>query len=109
MLESDPTPPVPPPPDAPMPPEPPTPIPPERPEPPSPPAAPVPPAPPAGLLQVVGAVFWSFFGVRKGHHMAADVSSIKPLHVVLVGIALGVGFVLTLILVVRFVLASAGQ
>lgn len=74
---------------------------------PPPPAPPEP--PPASLLQVVGAVFWSFFGVRKGRHMAADVSSIKPLHVVLVGVALGVAFVLTLILVVRFVLASAGQ
>ena len=78
-----------------MPPEPPPPTPPEP--------------PPASLLQVVGAVFWSFFGVRKGRHMAADVRSIKPLHVVLVGVALGVAFVLTLILVVRFVLAGAGQ
>jgi hypothetical protein len=90
-----------------MPPEPPTP--PARPSPPSPPAPTSAPSKPASLLQVVGAVFWSFFGVRKGHHMAADVSSIKPLHVVVVGVVLGVAFVLTLILVVRFVLASAGQ
>ncbi len=90
-----------------MPPEPPPP--PARPSPPTPPSPPAVPPQSASLLQVVGAVFWSFFGVRKGHHMAADVSSIKPLHVVLVGIGLGVAFVLTLILVVRFVLASAGQ
>jgi len=65
------------------------------------------PPPKAGLLQVVGAVFWSFFGVRKGRHMAADMSSIKPLHVILVGLALGVAFVVTLIVLVRFIIAGA--
>jgi hypothetical protein len=66
------------------------------------------PPPKAGLLQVVGAVFWSFFGVRKSKHMAADMSSIKPLHVVLVGLALGAAFVLTLIVLVRIVISNAG-
>jgi hypothetical protein len=65
------------------------------------------PPPKASLLQVVGAVFWSFFGVRKGRHMAADVRSIRPLHVVLVGLGLGLVFVLTLILIVRLVVAGA--
>ena len=65
------------------------------------------PPPRATLLQVVGAVFWSFFGVRKGRHMAADVGSIRPLHVVLVGLGLGLVFVLTLILVVRLIIAGA--
>ena len=68
---------------------------------------PSPPPPKAGLLQVVGAVFWSFFGVRKGRHMAADVSSIRPLHVILVGLALGVAFVVTLIVLVRVIIAGA--
>jgi hypothetical protein len=75
-------------------------------DPPNPP--PPPSAPKAGLLQVVGAVFWSFFGVRKGKHMAADMSSIKPLHVVLVGLALGAAFVLTLIVLVRIIVSNAG-
>lgn len=66
-----------------------------------------PPPPKAGLLQVVAAVFWSFFGVRKGRHMAADMSSIKPLHVILVGLALGAAFVATLIVVVRVIIAGA--
>jgi len=65
------------------------------------------PPPKAGLLQVVGAVFWSFFGVRKGRHMEADMSSIKPLHVILVGLALGAAFVATLIVLVRLVIAGA--
>ena len=68
---------------------------------------PSPPPPKAGLLQVVGAVFWSFFGVRKGRHMAADVSSIRPLHVILVGLALGLAFVVTLIVLVRVIIAGA--
>lgn len=66
------------------------------------------PPPKAGLLQVVGAVFWSFFGVRKGKHMAADMGSIKPLHVILVGLGLGAVFVLTLIVLVRIIVSHAG-
>ena len=53
-------------------------------------------------------MFWSFFGVRKGKHMAADMSSIKPLHVILVGLALGAAFVLTLIVLVRVIVSNAG-
>jgi hypothetical protein len=40
--------------------------------------------------------------------MAADMSSIKPLHVVLVGLALGAAFVLTLIVLVRVIVSNAG-
>ena len=61
----------------------------------------------ATLIEVAGAVFWSFFGVRKGRHMAADMSSIRPLHVILVGLALGAAFVVTLIVLVRFIIAGA--
>jgi hypothetical protein len=71
-----------------------------------PPAVPEPPKP-ATLRQLVGAVFWSFFGVRKGRHMAADMSSIKPLHVILVGLGLAACFVLTLIVLVRIIIANA--
>lgn len=62
----------------------------------------------ATLLEVAGAVFWSFFGVRKGKHMAADMGSIKPLHVILVGLGLGAVFVLTLIVLVRIIVSHAG-
>jgi hypothetical protein len=77
---------------------------------PSPPPPTPPAAPPrqASFRQVVGAVFWSFFGVRKGRHMAADMGSIRPLHVILVGLGLAAVFVLTLILLVRFVVRAAG-
>ena len=64
-----------------------------------------PPDPPraqATLLQVASAVFWSFFGVRKGKHMERDAVSIKPLHIVIAGLVGGVIFVLALVALVTF-------
>jgi hypothetical protein len=63
---------------------------------------------PATLLQIASAVFWSFFGVRKGRHMLQDMESIKPLHVVIVGLVAGLVFVLTLVAIVTVIIRSAG-
>jgi len=63
----------------------------------------------ATLLEVAGAVFWSFFGVRKGRHMLQDAESIKPLHVVIVGLAAGLVFVLALVAIVTVIVRTAGQ
>jgi hypothetical protein len=68
------------------------------------------PAPPesppksASLLQVVGAVFWSFFGIRKGDAMSRDMGNIKPLHVIVVGVVLAAVLVFCLLALVRFIL-----
>ena len=62
----------------------------------------------ATLPQVASAVFWSFFGVRKGRHMLQDMESIKPLHVVLVGLVAGLLFVLTLVAIVTVIIRTAG-
>jgi hypothetical protein len=62
----------------------------------------------ASLRQVIGTVFWSFFGVRKGAAMRKDGVTVKPHQVILVGIALAAVFVVTLILVVRLIIRSAG-
>jgi Protein of unknown function (DUF2970) len=54
----------------------------------------------AGFLQVAGAVFWSFFGIRKKAAGERDVVSIKLHHVIiagLVGAAILVALVLTLV------------
>lgn len=40
----------------------------------------------AGFLQVMGAVFASFFGVRKRASGERDVGSIKPVHVIVAGV-----------------------
>ena len=69
-----------------------------------------PPAAPrqASLLQLVTAVFWSFFGVRKSRHMQQDAVTIKLHHVILVGIALAAVFVLSLIALVTYITRPAG-
>ena len=74
------------------------------------PANPPPPAEPrpATFIQVAGAVFWSFFGVRKGRHMLQDTSTIKPLHVVIVGLLSGLAFVLALVVLVTYITRNAG-
>ena len=72
----------------------------------APPTAPA--APKAATLpQIVGAVFWSFFGVRRGKHMQRDAVTIKPLQVVVVGIILAAVFVFTLLGLVRLILSNA--
>jgi hypothetical protein len=67
------------------------------------------PAPPqtASLLQVAGAVFWSFLGIRKGRHMEQDTTTIKLHHVVLVGIAFAAVFVFSLIALVSYITRNA--
>ncbi|MFO1308269.1 MAG: DUF2970 domain-containing protein [Burkholderiales bacterium] len=66
------------------------------------------PARPATLREVVGAVFWSFFGVRKGKAMRRDAVTIRPHQVIIVGIVLAAAFVATLIVLVRVILRAAG-
>ena len=75
-----------------------------------PPPSPAPDAPPrrnATLPEVFGAVFWSFFGVRKGKHMQRDAVTIRPHQVVIVGIVAGALFVVTLLALVRVILHVA--
>lgn len=67
----------------------------------APPEPPKAPPPPATFRQVVGAVFWSFFGVRKGKAMQRDAVTIRPHQVILVGIVIAAMLVLALILLVR--------
>ena len=57
----------------------------------------------ASFLQVLGAVFWSFFGVRKGAAMSRDMGTIKPLHVIVVGVLLAAILVFVLIGIVRLI------
>jgi hypothetical protein len=61
---------------------------------------------PASLLQVVEAVFWSFFGVRKGKAMQRDAVTIRPYQVIIVGILIAAALVATLLVVVRLITRS---
>ena len=48
----------------------------------------------AGFLQVLGAVFSSFFGIRKKSAGERDMVSIKPLHLIVAAL-LGAAFLVT--------------
>ena len=61
----------------------------------------------ASLAEVASAVFWSFFGVRKRRDMQRDAVTIRPLHVVLVGLAAALLFVLALVALVTFITRHA--
>ena len=67
----------------------------------APPEPPKTPPPPATFRQVVSAVFWSFFGVRKGRAMQRDAVTIRPHQVILVGVVIAALMVLGLIVLVR--------
>jgi len=63
---------------------------------------------PAKLREVVAAVFWSFFGVRKGNAMRRDAVAIRPHQVIIVGIVLAALLVVLLLTLVRVILRAAG-
>ena len=54
-------------------------------------------------LQVAKAVFWSFFGVRKRAEYEKDADALTLQQVVTAGIIGGVIFVLSLVMLVRFI------
>ena len=61
---------------------------------------------PASMLQTVRAVAWSFFGVRRHADYEQDMSRLNPLHVVIAGLIGAALFVLAIVMLVRWVLAS---
>ena len=57
----------------------------------------------ATFLQTVGAVFWSFFGVRKRSDYERDVAQLNPVHIIIAGLIGALIFILILILIVQSV------
>jgi hypothetical protein len=53
------------------------------------------------------AVFWSFFGVRKGKDYERDAANLNPVHVVIGGLIGAILFIGILVLVVRMAVAHA--
>jgi hypothetical protein len=67
----------------------------------------LPPAPRrSSLLRTLRAVAWSFFGVRKSRDLERDVADLKPAHVIVVGVAVAAVFVVGLVLLVNWIIAS---
>ena len=58
------------------------------------------------FLQTIGAVAWSFFGVRRSVDLERDVRRLNPVHVVIAGVAGGAVFVGLLVLLVNWVVGS---
>ncbi len=58
---------------------------------------------PAGMWQLARAVFWSFFGVRKGKHLDQDAASATPGQIIIAGIIGAALFVAALLVLVRLI------
>ena len=58
------------------------------------------------LWRTIVAVAWSFLGIRKSSEFQKDMANITPLHVLAVGLAAGLLFVIGLIVVVNLVVGK---
>ena len=58
------------------------------------------------FLQTMKAVAWSFFGVRKGADYEKDLNQLNPVHVVIAAVIGAALFIIVLLLLVNWVLAS---
>jgi hypothetical protein len=58
------------------------------------------------LLHAFRAVAWSFFGIRKGSDYEHDVAHLKPAHVIVAGVVAAALFVVGIVALVRWVVAS---
>jgi len=58
------------------------------------------------FVQTMKAVGWSFFGVRKGADYEKDLNQLNPVHVVIAGVIGAALFIIVLLLLVNWVLAS---
>lgn len=61
---------------------------------------------PLSFGQTVKAVAWSFVGLRKGAGYQQDIQKLNPVHLIVAGIIGALLFVLTLVLIVRWVIGS---
>jgi hypothetical protein len=58
------------------------------------------------FLQTVGAVAWSFFGVRRSADHAQDISKLNPVHLIVAGLIGAALFIAVLVVLVRWVIHS---
>ncbi len=59
-----------------------------------------------GFVQTLRAVAWSFFGVRRAADHAQDMAKLNPVHLVIAGFIGAALFVVALVLLVSWVVAS---
>ncbi len=58
------------------------------------------------FLATIKAVLWSFLGIRKKQGYEQDAAELNPVHVIIAGLIGALLFVLSLIAVVKFVVAQ---
>jgi hypothetical protein len=63
-------------------------------------------SPLSNMLRSFKVVAWSFIGIRKQSEFHTDASSVKPVHVIIVGVFLALLFVLGLIAVINLVVLA---
>ncbi|WP_144629756.1 DUF2970 domain-containing protein [Bordetella genomosp. 13] len=70
---------------------------------------PTPPTQPrkASFLQTMRAVLWAFLGVRRGAGYQDDAARLNPVHVIIAGVLAAALFVIGLVSIVRWVVASS--
>jgi hypothetical protein len=62
----------------------------------------------ATLAEIVSAVLWGYFGVRKNKRLEQDAVSIRPHQIIIAGVIVAAIFVVALIVIVRIVVGVAG-
>ena len=60
----------------------------------------------ASFGATVKAVLWSFFGVRKKSDYEKDAQQLNPVHVLLAGVIAALIFIVTLVIIVKIVVAK---
>lgn len=58
------------------------------------------------FFQTLKAISWAMFGVRKGKGYEEDIAKLNPVHLVIAGLLFGVIFVVGLVMLVKWVVAS---
>ena len=61
----------------------------------------------ASPLKVAKAVFWSFLGIRRRAEHESDGTQLKPAQVIIAGLIGAAIFVLSLVLLVKFIVSKA--
>ncbi|VVE36302.1 DUF2970 domain-containing protein [Pandoraea anhela] len=59
------------------------------------------------FVQTIGAVFWSFFGVRKGRDHDRDMARLNPVHLIVAGLIGGILFVVALVFLAKLAIRLA--
>ena len=60
----------------------------------------------SSLWRTVKAVAWAFLGIRKSSEYRQDLTELKPVHIIVVGISSALVFVLILVWFVNWVVAG---